>query len=168
MYRTNFHWSVALRGSSLSPFNFPSLRFPSLSPFPGIPRNYCSLSPLISTKRMGRQSEKDADRHCTYNTVRGCVSRLGHGPLSLSLSISWSEFAFRVSPRVPGKRRTCDPSAKTGRRRRSSTVSSLVLPPSPFTLRPAVRQQPCGLLRLAAPLSPPTFAPPSSRPLGIN
>lgn len=146
---------------SLSSFNsFPSLSlslfisfflFPSsLSRFPA--ELLLSISSLISAKGMGRWSEKDDDRRCTYNTYGG-VSRLGHGSFFLSLSLvlsislslclcfslsmSASDSAFRVSPRVPGKRRTCDPSAETGRRRRSNTVSPLVLPLPPFTLHPS-------------------------------
>lgn len=88
-------------------------------------------------ERDGQIERKGCKSSLHVQYIRGCVSRLGHDSLSLSLSISSSEFAFRVLPRVPGKRRTCDPSAETGRRRRSSTVSPLVLPLLPFTLYPS-------------------------------
>lgn len=67
-----------------------------------------------------------------------CVSRLGHGSL-------YQRVRFRVSPRVPGKPRTCHPSAETGRRRRSSAVS-------PLSLRPLLASSHAGFF-ISPPLS---------------
>lgn len=77
--------------------------------------------------------------------TRVCVSWLGHGSL-------YQRVRFRVSPRVPGKPRTCHPSAETGRRRRS-TRAAAVLPLSLRCASPFTRQQPCRLLHLAGSFS---------------
>lgn len=99
------------------------------------PRNYCSLSPLISAK--GRRSEKDADHRCTIHT--GCIAVRS---LSLSVYLCLSllpsvraSFTFcrgslgNGAPAILPLKRADDDGAAQFR------LSSSHYCPSPFTLR---------------------------------
>jgi len=109
--RTNFHWSIALQGLSLSPSNpFHSLSlllslFISISIYLFLFSSFLSrvpaelllsLSSLISTKGMERRSEKGrgSSLHVQYHTGVCIVVRsrlyLSLFPFSLSLSLSLS------------------------------------------------------------------------------
>lgn len=177
--RINFHWSIAFRGSSLSPSGLhPSsvsffFSFASLSLFLSSSRTFFLHPPLFSSasiclslpysyppqivlsrrwfpRKGWRRSEKDADRRCTY--VRTYVRTRVCVPW-LGHGSLYQRVRFRVLPRVSGKPRTCHPSAETGRRRRSSV--QFRLSPS-AALRPLPASSHAGFF-ISSPLSPLTI-----------
>lgn len=158
--RINFHWSIAFQSSSPSPsglhpsrpsFFFPLYLFPLLAHFFLHPpllasASVCHLSlfpcPTVVLSRRWfprkerRRSEKDADRRCT--NVRVCIAVRSR----LSLPA-------RAIPRfAAGPWETAHlPSFRWNGQTTAEQRGFASLPP------PFARQQPCGLLHLAASFS---------------
>lgn len=156
--RINFHWSIAFQSSSPSPSGLHPSR-PSLFPFVSLslahfflhpplfasasvcrlslfPRLTVVLSRRWFPRKERRRSEKDADRRCT--NVRVCIAVRSR----LSLPA-------RAIPRfAAGPWETAHlPSFRWNGQTTAEQRGFASLPP------PFIRQQPCGLLHLAASFS---------------